>query len=446
MKVDLDIDSIADFLRRTETISVTGRVTQVLGTIIEGRVPDSSIGRMCDIVTSPFDPPLKAEIVGFRQDKALMMPLGEMHGLKPGAHIRSVKSSPTVSVSDALLGRVIDGLGRPLDGQPKVRASTEYPLYAEPINPFDRQRITKPIDLGVRAINGLLTCGQGQRVGIMSGSGLGKSVLLGMMARYTSADVSVIGLVGERGRELRDFLERDLGEDGLKRSVVVAATSDTSPLERVRSAFLATTIAEYFRDQGKNVLLLMDSVTRFATAQRQVGLAIGEPPTTKGFTPSCFALLPKLLERAGPAGPDRGTITGLYAVLVEGDDLTEPISDAVMAILDGHIVLSREMAQRRQYPAIDVLESVSRLMLEVTDPEHQKLASWFASLLTAYRRAETLINIGAYVEGSNPGIDTAIKMIGRLYDYLRQPLDTRATLQESIDELRALFGDSKMPK
>ncbi|MCX7014267.1 MAG: FliI/YscN family ATPase, partial [Candidatus Sumerlaeota bacterium] len=377
MKVDLDINAMAEFLRRMETIEVTGRVTQVLGTIIEGQVPDCSIGRMCDIAASPFDPALKAEIVGFRQDKALMMPLGEMHGLKPGAHIRSVKTSPTVRVGEDLLGRVIDGLGQPLDGRPKIRAQMEYPLYAEPLNPFERERITKPLDLGVRAINGLLSCGLGQRIGIMSGSGVGKSVLLGMMARYTAADVNVIALIGERGRELRDFLERDLGEEGLRRSVVVAATSDTSPLARVRGAFLATAIAEYLRDRGANVLLMMDSVTRFAMAQRQVGLAIGEPPTTKGYTPSCFALLPKLLERAGQADANRGSITGLYTVLVEGDDLTEPIADATRSILDGHIVLSRHLAQRRHYPAIDILASISRLMPDITGAEHQGAATRF---------------------------------------------------------------------
>ncbi|OPZ16053.1 MAG: putative ATP synthase YscN [candidate division BRC1 bacterium ADurb.BinA364] len=440
MKVDLDIEAMADFLRRTETIAVTGRVTQVIGTIIEGQVPDCSIGRLCDIVASPFDPPVKAEVVGFRQDKALMMPLGEMQGLKPGAHIRSAKSSPTIRVGDHLLGRVIDGLGEPLDGAPLLGGQIEYPLYAEPLNPFQRQRITQPLDLGVRAINGLLTCGIGQRIGIMSGSGVGKSTLLGMMARYTSADVTVIGLVGERGRELRDFLERDLGAEGMRRSVVVAATSDTSPLVRVRAAFLATAIAEFFRDTGANVLLMMDSVTRFAMAQRQVGLAIGEPPTTKGYTPSCFALLPKLLERAGQADEKRGSITGLYTVLVEGDDMNEPIADTVRSILDGHIVLSRELAQQRHYPAIDVLASVSRLMPDIASAEQQGFAARFVSLLSAYRKAETLINIGAYSKGSNAEIDMAIAMIGRLNNYLKQPIDQRCAYGESLDQLKALMS------
>jgi flagellum-specific ATP synthase len=440
VKVELDIESMQEFLRRAETIAVTGRVTQVLGTIIEGQVPDCSIGRLCDVTASPFDPPLKAEIVGFRHDKALMMPLGEMHGLKPGAHIRSVKMSPTVRVGPDLLGRVIDGMGEPLDGKPKSRGQSEYPLYADPLNPFERQRIDEPLDLGVRAINGLMTCGVGQRVGIMSGSGVGKSVLLGMMARYTSADVAVFGLIGERGRELRDFLERDLGAEGLAKSVVVASTSDTSPLVRVRAAFLATAVAEYFRDQGANVLLMMDSVTRFAMAQRQVGLAIGEPPTTKGYTPSCFALLPKLLERAGRADASRGSITGLYTVLVEGDDLTEPIADAVRSILDGHIVLSRDLAQRRHYPAIDVLASISRLMEEVTSPQHCGLVARFLGLMSTYRQAETLINIGAYAAGSNPEIDTAIRMIGRMNNYLRQPIEERATFEESVQRLQELFS------
>jgi len=341
-------------------------------------------------------------------------------------------------VGHNLLGRVIDGLGNPVDDGGPIESEDEYPIYADPINPLKRGRITKPIDLGIRAINGLFSCGSGQRMGIFSGSGVGKSVLLGMIARNTRADVSVIGLVGERGREVREFIENSLGEEGLARSVVVAATSDMHPLIRMRAAYVATAISEYFRDQGMNVLLMVDSLTRFAMAQREVGLSIGEPPTTKGYTPSVFSLMPKLLERAGSI-ESCGSITGLYTVLVEGDDFNEPIADAARSILDGHITLSRELASKNHYPAIDVLESISRLMIDLVDDKHRKRANDIINIIATYKKAEDLINIGAYVEGSNPEIDNAIKMTGSVNSFLKQDIDEKVGFEESKEQLLALF-------
>jgi flagellum-specific ATP synthase len=342
-----------------------------------------------------------------------------------------------VSVGEGLLGRVIDGLGNPLDGAGVVETAARYPLQPPPLNPLARDPIVAPLGTGVRAIDGLLTCGRGQRLGLFGGSGVGKSTLLGMMARGTAADIAVIALVGERGREVRAFLEHDLGHDGLQRSVVVVSTSDNPPLVRLRAAYTATAIAEYFRDAGKNVLLMMDSVTRFAMAQREVGLALGEPPTTKGYTPSVFTLLPKLLERAGTAA-GKGAITGLYTVLVEGDDHNEPVADAVRSILDGHIVLTRELAMQNHYPAIDVLRSISRVMTDVAAADHLACAGRVKSILAAYRKAEDLINIGAYVNGSNPRIDQAIRLIEPLNRYLVQGIDEQAGLSESVAQLRAL--------
>jgi flagellum-specific ATP synthase len=335
------------------------------------------------------------------------------------------------------LGRVIDGLGQPIDDKGPLRVDEEYPIYAAPVNPMKRPPIRKPLDLGIRSINGLLTCGQGQRVGIMAGSGVGKSTLLGMIARYTEADVNVIALIGERGRELREFVEKDLQEQGLHKSVVVVATSDQPPLVRMRGTYIATTIAEYFKDQGKKVLLMMDSATRFAMAMREVGLAIGEPPTTKGYTPSVFAALPKLLERTGNF--PEGSITGLYTVLVEGDDFNEPISDAMRSILDGHIVLSRDLAARNIYPPIDILASASRVMSDVTDEHHRMLVGRFKETLAAYRQSEDLINIGAYKSGSNPGIDFAIRKIDAMTAYQKQAVVDPVTLDASIQGLQQLF-------
>ncbi|RMF93401.1 MAG: flagellar protein export ATPase FliI [Nitrospinota bacterium] len=426
-------------LESIEPMKAQGTVSDVIGLVIEGKGPAASIGEMCDIYPRSTSTPIKAEVVGFKGQHILLMPLGDMHGVHPGSLIINRGERATVKVTPALQGRVLDGLGHPIDGQGPLRGVSEYPLYAQPLNPLRKNRITVPLDVGIRAINGLLTCGKGQRMGIFAGSGVGKSVLLGMIARHTQADVNVIALIGERGREVREFIERDLGQEGLQKSVVVVATSDQSPLIRMRGAYVATAIAEYFRDQGKDVLLLMDSLTRFAMAQREVGLAIGEPPTTKGYTPSVFALLPKLLERAGNAY-DRGSITGLYTVLIENDDLNDPIGDAVRAIVDGHIFLSRDLAAKNHYPAIQISHSLSRVMMDIVDPEHQKHAGELREILAIYQEAEDLINIGAYVKGSNPRIDYALRMIEKVQAYLRQGIDEKVTFQQSVEQLHALFA------
>jgi len=365
------------------------------------------------------------------------MPLGELRGVGLDSLISVRRAKATMGVGPLMLGRVIDGLGNPIDEKGPLLVEEEYPIYAAPVNPMTRAPIRKPLDLGIRSINGLLTCGQGQRVGIMAGSGVGKSTLLGMIARYTEADVNVIALIGERGRELREFIEKDLQAEGLKKSVVVVATSDQPPLVRMRGAYIATTIAEYFQKQGKKVLLMMDSATRFAMAMREVGLAIGEPPTTKGYTPSVFAALPKLLERTGNFS--EGNITGLYTVLVEGDDFNEPISDAMRSILDGHIVLSRSLAARNIYPPIDVLASASRVMGDVTSADHRSMAGKFKETMAMYRQSEDLINIGAYKDGSNPGIDYALSRIDNMISYLKQDIHDPATIEESLQNLKSIF-------
>jgi flagellum-specific ATP synthase len=365
------------------------------------------------------------------------MPLGDLAGVAPGSRVVLLRERPAVGVGDGLCGRILDGLGRPLDGRGPVEADAEYPLYGQRLNPLDRRPIREPLDLGIRAINALLTCGRGQRLGIFAGSGVGKSALLGMMARYTRADVNVIALVGERGREVREFIERDLGS-GLERSIVVAATSDQPPLVRLRGAFLAITIAEHFRDQGRDVLLMMDSLTRLAMAQREVGLSVGEPPSTRGYTPSVFTLLPRLLERAGQ-GPT-GSITGLYTVLVEGDDMNEPIADAARSLLDGHVVLSRRLASEGHYPAIDLLASLSRSMVDIVPSDQQARANRVRSWLATHRDAEDLIQIGAYARGSSPAIDEAIANVPAVNTFLRQPLDQRASFEESIAALAGVVG------
>lgn len=423
-------------LETSRPLRLHGKVTQVVGLVIEGFCPDTSVGAICEIHTQDGDS-IPAEVVGFRNNKTLLMPLGEIRGVGLDSLITVSREKASLGVGPRLLGRVIDGLGHPIDNKGTLRTEEEYPIYSVPVNPMTRPPIRKPLDLGIRSINGLLTCGQGQRVGIMAGSGVGKSTLLGMIARYTEADVNVIALIGERGRELREFIEKDLQEEGLKKSVVVVATSDQPPLVRMRGAYIATTIAEYFQKQGKKVLLMMDSATRFAMAMREVGLAIGEPPTTKGYTPSVFAALPKLLERTGNfAG---GSITGLYTVLVEGDDFNEPISDAMRSILDGHIVLSRSLASRNIYPPIDVMASASRVMADVTHPDHRTLAGKFKETMATYNQSEDLINIGAYKSGSNPGIDYAISRIDGMLAYLKQSIHDPVSLQESIAGLKKLF-------
>ena len=438
MEALIDFKKYHTALQASNIIKANGKVTKVVGLVTEALGPPSRLGTICDIYPKGDISGVRAEVMGFRDNKVLLMPLGEFRGVAPGSRVVTRQESALIGVGKRLLGRVIDGLGNPIDGKEPIQIDEEYPIYKNPMNPLLRKRISSPLDLGIKAINGLLTIGCGQRMGIFSGSGVGKSVLLGMIARKTAADVNVIALIGERGREVNDFLERDLGEEGLKRSVVVVATSDHLPLIRMRGAFIATAIAEYFRDRGKQVILMMDSVTRFAMAQREVGLATGEPPTTKGYTPSVFALLPKLLERAGTSS-NQGTITGLYTVLVEADDMNDPISDAVRAILDGHIILSRDLAMQNHYPAIDILNSVSRVMLDIMDPKHIANANKLKTILDTYRKAEDLINIGAYVTGSNPKIDYAIDMIDKVKEYLRQDMTEDVTFKDSTRQLENLF-------
>ena len=441
MESAVDLTRYRLALERSSPIVAMGRVTKVAGFVTEADGPATQLGSICHIYPANL-PRVKAEVLGFRDNRVLLVPLGEIRGIAPGNRVVAKAQDASIGVGDGLLGRVIDGLGNPIDGKGPVLSGATYPLYANPINPLLRKRIDQPLDLGIRAINGGLTVGCGQRMGIFAGSGVGKSVLLGMIARNTTADVNVIALIGERGRELNDFIQRELGEEGLKRSVVVVATSDHLPLVRMRGAFIATAIAEYFRDQGKHVILMMDSVTRFAMAQREVGLAAGEPPTTKGYTPSVFTILPKLLERAGTSS-NQGTITGLYTVLVEGDDMNEPIADAVRSILDGHIVLSRDLAEQNHYPAIDVLGSISRVMTDITSLEHRECASRLKQILATYRKAEDLINIGAYVAGSNPKIDYAIQMIEKVNEYLRQGILENEGMDNSIQKLEEIFTARK---
>lgn len=415
-------------------IRAGGRVKKVVGMVIEASGPAAQIGCVCDISTEGGRSPVAAEVLGFREDSVLLMPLEDIRSLGPGCKVMARRDKAQVGVGKALLGRVIDGLGNPIDGKGPIHIDEMYPVYANPVNPLMRQRISAPIDMGIRAINGLLTIGCGQRMGIFAGSGVGKSVLMGMIARRTSAEVNVIALIGERGRELNEFIQKDLGAEGLKKSVVVVATSDHLPLVRLRGGFIATAIAEYFRDQGFHVNMMMDSVTRLAMAQREIGLSLGEPPTTKGYTPSVFSMLPKLLERAGTSA-GRGTITGLYTVLVEGDDMNEPIADAVRSILDGHIVLTRDLANQNHYPAIDILRSVSRVMEDIAETDHKQMAGRVKDVLATYRKAEDLINIGAYAAGSNPKIDLAIRMIEPINHYLRQGIQEATSFEDSIKAL-----------
>ena len=425
-------------LDQANPIRVHGKVSEIIGLVVEGHGPAASIGELCGIFPGGTDKPLPAEVVGFKKGKVLLMPLKSIQGVGPGCKIISLGRKAGVNVGKNLLGRVIDGLGSPIDNKGPIECENEYPIYAEPINPLKRGRITEPVDLGIRALNGLLCCGKGQRMGIFAGSGVGKSILLGMIARNTNADVNVIGLIGERGREVREFLEKNLGEEGLARSVVVVAGSDMHPLIRMRAAYVATSISEYFRDKGKDVLLMVDSLTRFAMAQREIGLSVGEPPATKGYTPSVFSLLPRLLERSGKLEAG-GSITGLYTILVEGDDFNEPISDSARSILDGHISLTRELANKNHYPAIDVLQSVSRVMVDIIDEGHRQMVGKIVNILASYRKAEDLINIGAYVHGSNPEIDYAIAMIDRVNCFLKQDINEKIDFQQTKLQMQTLF-------
>jgi len=433
----IDLKKYNSFVSKIDFVKKTGKVNRIIGLVIEGDGPSVSVGSLCTIYPKNLMS-IQAQVVGFQDKKILLMPLGDITGIEPGSIIESTEDSPTYRPSNALVGRVIDGNGLPIDGKGPISGGTEYPIMGRPINPLERQRLREPLDVGIRSINGLLSFAKGQRLGILAGTGVGKSVLMGMIARNTNADINVIALIGERGREVKEFIDENLGEEGLKRSVVIAAASDQPPLVRLRGAYIATTIAEYFRDQGNDVMLMMDSVTRFALAQREIGLSVGEPPTTRGFTPSVFSLLPKLLERAGTSSGE-GSITGLYTVLVEGDDLNEPISDAVRAILDGHIVLSRELASHNHYPAIDILNSVSRLMIDVVSKGHYDLSMKFKDILATYKSAEDLINIGAYTRGSNPKIDQAIQKYDLMVPYLRQGITESVDWRTSMNALKNIL-------
>lgn len=415
------VQRLLDTARSVEVTRRCGTVTEVVGLTIQSQGPVTRIGEMCSVSRGTL-PPLTAEVCGFRSNRVLLQPLGRAEGIQPGARVTALGHELRVGVGPALLGRVVDALGRPIDDRGPVTTLEYRPTTAQPPSPLRRQPVREPLWVGVRVVDGLLTCGKGQRVGIFAGSGVGKSVLLGMMARNTTADMTVIALVGERGREVQQFVADYLGA-GLERSVVVVATSDQPPLLRLKAGLTAVTIAEYFRDQGKDVLLLMDSVTRLARAQREVGLASGEVPTTRGLPPSVFTMLPELIERAG-AG-ERGTITGMFTVLVEADDLMDPIADALRAALDGHIVLSRDLANRGQYPAVAVTQSVSRLMPQVVTPEHLQAATTMRNLLAAYEDASDLIHIGAYEQGSNAAVDRALALLGPMREFMRQAPEER---------------------
>lgn len=427
----------ADRISRARTIKHFGKVTQVVGLVVESAGPSISIGRLCTIENADDGSHIKAEVVGFRNDRLLLMPYGPITGIHPGAIVTSTADQLRVPVGEGIIGRILGGLGQPLDGLGPIVAASTRAINGLAVPALDRRRIVEPLRTGIKAIDLLAAVGKGQRLGIFAGSGVGKSVMLGMMARGSSADVNVIALVGERGREVREFIENDLGPEGLKRSVVVAVSSDQPAIIRIKGAMMATTIAEYFRDQGKDVMLLMDSVTRIAMAQREIGLAIGEPPATKGYPPSVYALLPSLLERAGST--EHGSITGLYTVLVEGDDFNEPVSDAVRSILDGHVALSRRLAAMNQYPAVDCLDSISRLMKDVCTPEEQRLAAEVRQIVATYREAEDLINIGAYVKGSSAKIDRAISKIDGINQFFRQAIEERSDHQQSAAQLTEIL-------
>ena len=472
----LDPNACSQLLKQKSPERLFGKVNKVVGLVAEGGGLRAPLGAVCHMLPDGSSEGIAAEVVGFRDNNLLFMPYGDMRGIRPGSLIRNTSLPPVFPVGPELLGRAFDAFGTPLDAGPPVSAELfssplptgdtskeDYarqmelqaphvpewaanakklwtpelvPLYADPPSPLQRPRITDILDVGVRSINSLITLGKGQRVGIMAGSGVGKSTLMGMMARYTKADVNVIALIGERGREVVEFMERDLGPEGMARSVLVIATSDQSPLVRMRAAYAATSVAEYFRDKGMDVLLMMDSVTRFAMAAREVGLAIGEPPTTKGYTPSVFAQLPKLLERAGRSS--KGTITGIYTVLVDGDDFNEPIADSVRSILDGHIVLTRDLADHGHFPAIDVLRSISRLRSDICPREDVLAGRVVTSRMSAYRRVEDMVNIGAYAKGSNPEIDEAIAAMPAINAFLRQEVGDPQTVEQSMKQLRAL--------
>ncbi|MBR2387017.1 flagellar protein export ATPase FliI [bacterium] len=430
----IDLSSEINKVKEVETMQAYGKVVEIIGLIIEADGPKSSIGDLCYIYKDDSKTKkIMAEVVGYRANRILLMPLSSMEGIMAGAPVINTGSNMKIKVSEAMLGRVLDGLGEPIDGYGEIVPEKLYSTNAEFINPLMRKPIDEPLSLGIRAIDGFITVGKGQRMGIFAGSGVGKSTTLAMMAKNTTADVNVIALIGERGREVREFIENTMGPEGMKRSVVICATSEQPSLVKIKAAFVACAIAEFFRDKGKDVLFMLDSVTRIALAQREVGLAVGEPPATRGYTPSVFALMPKILERAGIN--EKGTITGLYTVLVEGDDFNEPISDTARSILDGHIVLSRDLAHKNHYPAIDVLESISRVMSNIATKEHKMSAGFIRNLLATYKKNEDLINIGAYARGSDPLCDKAIALKEKIDNYLIQDVNDGTSYEVAIGEL-----------
>lgn len=429
-------DKYLKIINKTRTIKEIGKITEIIGLTIESDGPKSSIGDLCYIYNDYDDEPFMAEVVGFKRDKILLMPLGAPDGIRPGALVVNTGSAMKIGVGNQLIGRVLDGLGNPIDTLGEINFSEYRSTKADVINPLKRKRISEPLSLGIKSIDGFITVGKGQRMGIFAGSGVGKSTTIGMMAKNTTADLNVIALIGERGREVKEFIEEILGPEGMKRSIVVVATSDQPSLVKIKAAFVATSIAEYFRDKGMDVLFMLDSVTRIAMAQREVGLAIGEPPATRGYTPSVFAIMPKLMERAGTN--ELGTITGLYTVLVEGDDFNEPVSDTARSILDGHIVLSRDLAHKNHYPAVDVLQSLSRVMGDVTTKEHRQAAGKLRNLLAVHKKNEDLINIGAYVKGSDADCDKAIVMMNDINKFLLQTTDEKINYESTVMELISL--------
>ena len=438
LKPEIKWDKYHEALRSCQPIKMEGKIVKVAGIVAQANGPGMSIGSLCSIRNGSGQN-MQAEVIGFNDKRVIVMPFGEMRGIEPGSRIVDINKRPTIKVGDAYLSRVVDGLGQPIDGKGVIQAQADYPIYGNVINPLKRKIINQVIDVGVCSINAMHTLGKGQRIAIMSGSGVGKSVLMGMIARHTNADVIVIALIGERGREVREFIERNLGEDGLKKSVVVAATSDSPALVRIRGAHLATTIAEYFRDKGLDVVLIMDSITRFAMSLREVGLAAGEPPSAKGYTPSVFIQIPKLLERTGTV-EKKGSITGVYTVLVEGDDMNEPIADSVRSIVDGHIILSRDLAHKGHYPAVDVLSSISRVMYDIVEDDHLNMARKLVRVLATYREAEDLINIGAYVDGTDPHIDYAKNNIHKINSFLQQDINESMSFKESVIRLKNVLA------
>lgn len=429
-------DEYFDRVSRAETIVRNGKIEKIVGMVIESTGPIVDIGTVCRIYNSKGNGYIYAEVVGFKENRVLLMPYEELTGVVKGSAVESTGDVLRIPVGEKIIGRVLDGFGHLIDGKPPVVCDEYYPVHNKPSNPFERERISERITMGVKAIDSLLTCGKGQRMGIFSGSGVGKSTLMGMISRNIDADVNVIALVGERGREVREFIEKDLGEEGMKKTVLVVATSDQPAMMRLKCALTATTIAEYFKDRGMDVLLMMDSLTRFAMAQREIGLATGEPPVARGYTPSLYAMLPKLLERTGKF--KRGSITGIYTVLVEGDDVNEPISDTVRGIIDGHIVLSRKVAMRNHYPAIDVLSSISRIMNEIVSPEHMKAAAAIRARMSAYYENFDLISIGAYKSGTNAKIDDAIENIDKIDAFLRQGVDEKVSFEKTYGQMMEL--------